>query len=87
MAWLSMDTAPKGGGGKSINDPNWVDPPAVLLLYADGNASVGKWDWYYAEGGRGYQAGILAWIDPITGDPIGRFYSGDPIGWLSIPPP
>ena len=81
--WLPMNTAPKGGGAELVSDVNWVDPPKILLLFNDDNAvSVGYWDWYYAEGGRGYSGG-LAWIEPISGERLDLNYDG-PIGWQPI---
>ena len=79
----SIDTAPKGGGADLVTDPNYVNPPKILLFFDDGNISVGYWDAYYAEGGRGYEGG-LAWIEPISGERLDMHYDS-PIGWLPLP--
>ncbi len=62
--WKTMETAPKGGGAESVTSINWIQPPKILLLFGEYHnsvVSVGYWDAYYAEGGRGYEGG-LAWI-------------------------
>lgn len=82
--FLKMCTAPKGGGASSIEDPDWIDPPKILLLFQGGQISVGYWDWYYAEGGRGYRGGE-AWIEPCSGERLDIHYD-KPIGWMSLPP-
>jgi hypothetical protein len=83
--WVSMDSAPKGGGADRCDDPEWIEPPKILLLFNEGIVSVGYWDWYYAEGGRGYEGG-LAWIEPISGERLDMNYD-PPIGWQPITPP
>lgn len=57
----------------------------ILLLFSDGNQSVGYWDWYYAEGGRGYEDMHDAWIEPVSGEQLDRHY-GRAIGWRPLPP-
>ena len=78
----SMESAPKGGGAKMTTDPNWVEPPKILLLFENDKISVGYWDWYYAEGGRGYEGGE-AWIEPCSGERLDLHYD-PPIGWLPL---
>ena len=73
-----MMTAPK-------SDPSTTDAaPYVLLLFTNGMPSVGYWDWFYAEGGFGYQGGT-AWIEPVSGERLDLHY-GPPILWAAIPP-
>ena len=82
LKWQDMELAPKGGGAKLVTDPNYTDPPKILLRFGD-NVSVGYWDWYYAEGGRGYEGG-LAWIEPVSGERLDLQY-GAPTSWMPIP--
>lgn len=59
--WRPIETAPKGGGADRVDDPKWIAPPKILLYFpAEGAIEVGYWDWYYAEGGNGYE-GCSAW--------------------------
>ncbi|MCG7932118.1 MAG: hypothetical protein N0E44_18970 [Candidatus Thiodiazotropha lotti] len=78
-----MDTAPKGGGAELVSDPEWVEPPKILLLFEDNVFSVGYWDWYYAEGGMGYEGGE-AWTEPVSGERLDMHYD-PPIGWMPLP--
>ncbi len=80
-SWIPMSTAPKGGGAELVTDANWVEPPRIFLLFNNA-VSVGYWDWYYAEGGRGYNGG-LAWIEPISGERLDLNYD-EPVGWQPI---
>jgi hypothetical protein len=82
--WQPIETAPKGGGAELRTDPKWVDPPEILLLFANGKQSVCYWDWYYAPDGNGYQ-GIDAWVEPISGELIVMHYD-PPIKWQHLPP-
>jgi hypothetical protein len=81
--WQPMETAPKGGGAERVDDPKWVEPPKILLLFDEGEISVGYWDWYYAEDGHGYDGG-LAWIEPCSGEKLDHIY-GLPIKWQPLP--
>ena len=81
--WNPIETAPKGGGAECVTDSNWVEPPKILLLF-DGDVSVGYWDWYYAEGGGGYNGGS-AWIEPCSGEQLDLHYD-EPVAWLPLPP-
>ena len=83
--WQSMDTAPKGGEAEMVTDPTWVEPPQILLLFEINKVSVGYWDWYYAEGGSGYEGG-LAWMEPVSGERLDLNYD-PPIGWMPLPNP
>ncbi len=84
--WLSMGTAPKGGGAESVADPKWGEPPHILLLFEGGKVSVAYWDWHYAEGGGGYRPGLDAWVEPCSGEQLRLHYSA-PIGWMHLPRP
>ena len=79
-----MDSAPKGGGAELVTDPNFVEPPRILLRFGSEAVSVAYWDWYYAEGGSGYRDGF-AWIEPCTGAPLNLHYTTQPTGWMPIP--
>jgi len=81
--WLDMKDAPKGGDSEFTNDPDWVDPPRILLLFEHGEISVGHWDRYYAEGGGGYEGGE-AWIEPVSGERLDMHYD-PPVGWMPLP--
>jgi hypothetical protein len=83
--WRPIEEAPKGGGAEMRTDPKWVDPPKVLLLFADGSQSAGYWDWYYAEGGRGYRTGVSAWIEPVSGEQLAMHYD-EPTHFHPLPP-
>ncbi len=83
LEWKSIETAPKGGGANRVSSPDWVEPPKILLLFEQGDTSVGYWDWYYAESGRGFN-NISPWVEPCSGDQLSLHYD-DPIGWMPIP--
>lgn len=82
--WQTIDSAPKGGGAELVTDPNWVEPPFLLLYCADGSQVVARWDWYYAEGGRGFTDGC-AWIEPSSGEPVNCQHDW-PTHWQPLPP-
>jgi hypothetical protein len=88
--WQPIETAPNGSGvdgPQDVRDPRYIAPPRILLLFADGSVSVGYWDWFYAEGGRGYEGdGHLAWIEPVSGEQLTRHYS-KPTHWMPLPEP
>lgn len=86
MKWQPIETAPKGGGAEYITDPNWVDPPNLLLLFPDGHQVVCHWSWYYAENGAGYQDGISAWTEQVSGEQVALHY-GEPTHWMPLPEP
>ena len=70
MKWQPMDSAPH-------------DITQVLLKYPDGIFSVGYWDDYYAEGGRGFDGHPTAWISSVGGEELHLYYD-DPIGWIDL---
>lgn len=84
MDWMPIETAPKGGGAIYTTDPNWVEPPKILVKFGDEAISVAYWDWYYAEGGGGYTDGF-AWVEPCSGEPLNLHYSSNPDGWMPLP--
>lgn len=81
--WQPIETAPKGGGAERVTDPKWVEPPRILLHCADGTQVVAAWDWYYAEGGRGYTDSV-AWI--AFSEQVNRHF-GMPTHWMPLPSP
>lgn len=85
--WLPIETAPKGGGAESVTDPAWVEPPRILLRFGSEAVSVAYWDWFYAEGGRGYrfEHNGFAWVEPCSGEPLDLHYSTPPDGWMPLP--
>ena len=82
--WQPIETAPKGGGAEMVTDPNWVEPPLILISF-DGGICVCRWDWYYAEGGRGCTDGI-AWIEPLS-SAAAHMHLGMPTHWMPLPAP
>ena len=83
--WCCMGTAPKGGGAELVTDPNWVEPPHILLMFEGKQISVACWDWSY--GGVGYyNIGGEAWIEPVSGECLHLHY-GMPTKWMPIPHP
>lgn len=88
MDWQPIASAPKGGGAELTTDPNWVEPPRILLGWTDTHADfvvqvqIGRWDWYYAEGGDGYHPGATAWVDDE-----GIQQSVEPTHWMPLPEP
>ncbi|WP_350029610.1 DUF551 domain-containing protein [Caballeronia sp. ATUFL_M1_KS5A] len=83
--WQPIETAPKGGGAERVDDPNWVQPPLILLYFPSGTYQVIAcyWDWYYAEGGNGYR-GCSAWVEPTSGELAAMNYD-EPTHWMPIP--
>ena len=84
MEWHPIETAEKGGGAELVTDPAYVKPPTLLLAFDDGSVGVGYWDWYYAEGGNGYDGTPWrAWVEPVSGE---RYFT-KPTHWMPVPPP
>ncbi len=82
--WQPMETAPKPSPEPITDIASAQPPPRILLRFADEAVSVAYWDWYYAEGGRGYSDGF-AWIEPCSGEPLNLHYSAPPDGWMPLP--
>lgn len=66
-----------------VTDPNWVAPPQLLLYCANGEQVVARWDWYYADGGRGCTDGV-AWI--AFGEQV-NIAIATPTHWMPLPHP
>lgn len=81
--WQPIDTAPKGGGAEFVTDPRWIEPPEILLYCINGEQVVARWDWYYAEGGRGCTDGV-AWV--AFGEQVNHALS-EPTHWMPLPTP
>lgn len=81
--WQPMSTAPKGGGAERTDDPNWVDPPMILLKFGSLGVSVASWCHSHAEGGY-YCTDGFAWIEPCSGDPLNQHFDAEPDGWLPL---
>ena len=83
--WQPIETAPKGGGAESTSDPNYVQPPRILLYFpTEGIIEAGRWDCYYAEGGNGYE-GCSAWCCAEY-EPAALAYD-EPTHWMPLPEP
>ena len=78
-----MEAAPRGGGAEMVTDPDYVDPPKILLGFEDSECRVCHWDWYYAEGGSGYE-GHLAWVLADAGE-LAVMYHDAPVKWMHLP--
>ena len=80
MIWQPIETAPK-------TDPNVIPAEVakrVLLRFGSDGFSVGYWDWYYAEGGHGYEPGQDAWIEPCSGDRLSLHFLDPPTDWMDL---
>ena len=85
--WRLIETAPKGGGAELVTNPDYVDPPEILLFFWGGERRIGKWDWYYAEGGGGFhESKGHAWVEPTSGELLVLYY-GPPTHWMPLPEP
>lgn len=64
--WDTLESAPRGSGedGPDLStDPDYVEPPSLLLATAEGIV-VGYYDWYYHSGyGAGAEPGESPWRD------------------------
>ena len=83
--WQPIETAPKGGGVEMVTDPAWVEPPTILLYFGNGNISMSKWDWAYAEGGSYCNDGV-AWLEPLSGEFPHEHFGRLPTHWMPLPP-
>ncbi len=86
QTWQPIETAPKGVWAKLTTDPAWVEPPHILACYEDGrHMAVVYWDWYYAEGGNGYEPGRTAWIEVGSCERAAEY--GRLTHWMPLPAP
>lgn len=85
--WQPIETAPKGGGARSVTDPAWVPPPTILLYFPNSTHKIVScyWDWYYAPDGNGY-CGTSAWVEPTSGE-VAALTHDEPTHWMPPPPP
>lgn len=86
MGWRPIEEAPIGGGAETVVAPNWVEPPELLLLLPCGTMRIGNYEWYFSEGGYGYN-GLSAWTDASTGDQLEAMYGAPPTHFIPLPQP
>src|SRR5690625_866652 len=81
--WQPIETAPKGTYSESKDDPEWVDPPRVLLSTPEG-VVIAQWDYYYdgSVGGHGYCGNDSAWVTDE-----GELVCDTPMYWMPLPQP
>ena len=79
--WQPIETAPKGTYSESKDDPEWVDPPRVLLSTPEG-VVIAQWDYYYdgSVGGHGYCGNDSAWVTDE-----GELVCDTPMYWMPLP--
>ena len=82
--WLPMQVAPRGVWSEYRTDEAYVPAPKILMLFEDDEQAVCYWDWYYAEGGNGYEPGYPAWVESTSGALAAQYY-GEPKGWMHLP--
>ena len=81
--WQPIETAPKGAYSLHKDDPEWVDPPRVLLSTQEG-VVIAQWDYYYdgSVGGHGYCGNDSAWVTDE-----GELVCDTPMYWMPLPNP
>jgi hypothetical protein len=85
--WRPIETAPKGVWAERVDDPAWVDPPEIQLLFEGGRQCVGRWDWYYAAGGAGaHETNGCGWLEALTLEPV-TLHLSEPTHWMFLPSP
>src|SRR5690625_2662796 len=92
--WQPIETAPKGVYSLRRTDPEWAQPPLILLfipgcaIYPEGHKVAALWDYYYDKdiGGRGYEGNKTAWVTPY-GELVEDNYDGEPTHWMPLPQP
>jgi hypothetical protein len=85
--WLPIETAPKGGGAEMVTDPLWVAPPRILMNFGSEGMAIVYYDWYYAEGGNGYDGANSPWVVDKTSETADQHFNCEPDGWMPLPPP
>ncbi len=80
--WKGMESAPTGKIGKNgmRSDPDYIEPPTLLLLLEGGEYDIGFYDVYYLHGFGDGANGGSCWVGKE-----GQL-SVDPIGWMYLPP-
>ncbi len=80
--WQPMNTAPTGrlGSNGMRTDPDYIEPPTLLLLLEGGEYDIGSYDPFYLEGYGDGANGDSCWVGKEGQLPV------DPIGWMTIPP-
>ena len=84
--WQPIETAPKGVYSLHKDDPEWVDPPRILLSTPEGVVTA-YWDYYYdgGVGGHGYRGNETAWVTD-GGELVEDIYD-TPMYWMPLPQP
>src|SRR5690625_2655140 len=81
--WQPIETAPKGAYSLHKDDPEWVDPPRILLSTPEG-VVIAYWDYYYDGdvGGHGYCGNDSAWVAD-GGELVEDIYD-TPMYWMHL---
>src|SRR5699024_5099978 len=81
--WQPIETAPKGAYSLHKDDPEWVEPPRILLSTPEG-VVIAQWDYYYdgSVGGHGYCGNDSAWVTDE-----GELVCDTPMYWMPLPQP
>lgn len=87
MEWRDIESAPKGGGAEYVTDPNWVEPPRILMRFGDEGTAIVYWDWSYSEGGYNNRGQRDAWIIDYTIETSDLHFSNKPTHWMPLPKP
>lgn len=82
--WQPIETAPKGTYSEHKDDPEWVDPPRILLSTPEG-VVIAYWDYYFDGnvGGHGYQGNETAWVGD-DGELV-EVACDTPMYWMPLP--
>jgi len=83
--WQAIEIAPKGVYSLHKDDPEWVDPPRILLSTPEG-VIIAYWDYYYdgSVGGHGYRGNETAWVTD-GGELVDDSFDGTPTHWMPLP--
>ena len=82
--WKPIEQAPKGGGAEMVSDPNWIEPPHLLLYFPDEGTAICAWDWYYAPDGSGYYEGCSGWVMSKIGETTNFHFSVKPTHFIQL---
>lgn len=85
MKFYPIDTAPRGRYAKTMRDPEYIEPPKILLYTEGGNYIVGLWSFSSDASVGGVDAieGCDAWVSDETGANIEQSF-GKCLGWFPI---